>query len=81
MSGTSEERHHNPRKSAGHHCDVIESITALSSRLLFSGCPLLTYHPFPDISRHDRFILDPDALRGTIMDLLSFIDAPIGADS
>src|SRR5215207_1056221 len=24
-----------------HHCDVMESITALSSRLLFSGCPLL----------------------------------------
>jgi hypothetical protein len=64
-----------------HHWDVMESITALSSRLLFSGCPLLIYHPFPGISRHDRFILDPDALRGTIMDLLPFIDAAIGADS
>src|SRR5215218_5357618 len=54
-----------------HHCDVMESITALSSRLLFSGCPLLIDRPFPGISMHDQFILDPDALRGTIMDLLA----------
>ncbi len=57
-----------------HHCDVMESITALSSRLLFSGfsgCPLLIDHPFPGISGPDRFILDPDALRGMIMDLLA----------
>jgi hypothetical protein len=71
VSGTSEEHHHNPRKSAGHYCDVMEFITALSSRLLFSGCPLLIDHPFPGISRHDWFILDPEARMGTIMDHLA----------
>jgi hypothetical protein len=71
VSGTSEEHRHNSRKSADHHCDVMESITALSSRLLFSGCPLLIDHPFPGISRHDRFILDPDGRMDTIMDLLA----------
>jgi hypothetical protein len=66
-----------------HHCDVMESITALSSRLLFSGCPLLIDHPFPGISRHGRFILDPGALVDTIMDLLAIhrINARIGAVS
>jgi hypothetical protein len=49
----------------------MESITALSSKLLFSDCSLLIDHPFPGISRHERFILDPEALRGTIMDLLA----------
>jgi hypothetical protein len=39
--------------------------------LLFSDCSLLIDHPFPGISRHERFILDPDAHRGTIMDLLA----------
>jgi hypothetical protein len=66
-----------------HHCDVMEYITALSSRLFFCGCPLLIDHPFPGISRHERFILAPDALRGTIMELLAIhrIDALIGAES
>jgi hypothetical protein len=48
-----------------HHCDVMESITALSSRLLFSGCTLLIDHPFPGMSRHDRLILDEPTLTGT----------------
>jgi len=60
-----------------HHCDVMESITALSSRLLFSGCPLLIYYPFPGISRHERFILDSDALRRTIMTFWPFIESTL----
>ena len=61
----------------------MESITALSSRLLFSDCPLLIDHPFPIISKHERFILDSDALKRTIMDLLAIdrIYAAIGAKS
>jgi hypothetical protein len=44
---------------------------------------LLIDHPFPGISRHGRFILDPAALVDTIMDLLAIhrINARIGAVS
>jgi hypothetical protein len=60
-----------------HHCDVMESITALSSRLLLSDCPLLIDHCFTGISRHVRNIRDPDALRGTSMDRLATVRVPL----
>jgi hypothetical protein len=60
------------RRYGVHNCAVVQ-VAIL--RLPFAHRP-----PFPGISRHDRFIVDPDALRGTIMELLPFIDAAIGTD-
>src|SRR5215212_5464106 len=47
-----------------HHWEVMDSRTALSSRLFFSRCLSLIKQPFPRACGRNRSILDPGTTRG-----------------